>query len=208
MKTNMESFNRNDEETMDKKRITVGDIKPLFILYATLYTLLDRDENEIDDVSVSSSGYETMDDIPVKRIYADGGVICIVLDYKPDIIKELGIQDTSVQLSSMLAILIKSKQRIEVVETIDKTTCTGNTIFSINKDGGLNYNSYFEYMLAKFSETAEDTAKAKAIREGVKDKVKEVMQYNVNKVEARKDEFTDIIYYVVYICKDKEETNI
>jgi hypothetical protein len=202
MKTNMESFNRNDEETMDKKRITVGDIKPLFILYATLYTLLDRDENEIDDVSVSSSGYDTMDDIPVKRIYSNGKALCIVLDYKPDIINELGIQDTDVQLSSMLAILIKSKQRIEVVETMNKSECTGNTIFSINKDGELNYSSYFEYMLTKFGETAEDTAKAKAIREGVKDKVKEVMSYNVNNVEARKDEFTDIIYYVVYISKD------
>ena len=194
---------KNNGEMIDKKRITIGDIKPLFILYATLYTLLDRDGNEIDDMSVSSSGYETIDDIPVNRIYSNGKALCIVLDYKSDIIKELGIQDTGVQLSAMLAILIKSKQRIEVVETIGKTTCTGNTIFSINKDGELNYSSYFEYMLTKFGETAEDTAKAKAIREGVKDKVKEVMSYNVNNVEARKDEFTDIIYYVVYISKEE-----
>lgn len=193
---------KNNGEMIDKKRITIGDIKPLFILYATLYTLLDRDGNEIDDMSVSSSGYETIDDIPVNRIYSNGKALCIVLDY-PDTIKELGIQDTGVQLSAMLAILIKSKQRIEVVETIGKTTCTGNTIFSINKDGELNYSSYFEYMLTKFGETAEDTAKGKAIREGVKDKVKEVMSYNVNNVEARKDEFTDIIYYVVYISKEE-----
>lgn len=195
---------KNNKEMMDKKkRMTLGDIKALIILYTPLYTLLDRDENEIESISVSSSGYETMDDIPVKRIYADGGVICIVLDYKSDIIKELGIQDTGVQLSAMLAILIKNKQHIRVVETINKSACTGDTIFSINKDGELNYNSYFEYMLTKFSETAEDTAKAKAIREGVKDKIKEVMHYNVNKVEARKDEFTDIIYYVVYISKEE-----
>lgn len=197
---------KNNEEMMDKKKkMTLGDIKGLIISYTPFYTLLDRDGHEIDSISVSSSGYETMDDIPVKGIYSNGKVICIVLDYKPDIIKELGIQDTGVQLSAMLAILIKSKQHIKVVETINKTTCTGNTIFSINKDGELNYNSYVEYMLTKFGETSEDTAKAKAIREGVKDKVKEVMSYNVNNVEAIKGEFTDILCYIVYISNTKEE---
>ena len=143
-----------------------------------------------------------MYDIPVKSISAEGNILCIVLDYKQDIIKELGIQNTGVQLSTMLAILIKSSQHIKVVETMNKTTCVGDTIFSINADGELNYNSYFEYMLTKYSETAEDTAKAKAIREEVKNKIKEVMQYNVNNIEAKKDEFTDIIYYIVYISKD------
>lgn len=198
----MESF-KNNEEMMDKKKMTLGDVTSL--IDGHLYMLFDRDENEIDLMLIPLSVYKTMDDIPVKRIYADDNIICIVLDYKLDIIKELGIQDTCVQLSTMLAILIKSKQHIKVVETMSKTTCTGNTIFSINADGELNYNSYFEYMLTKFSETAKDTAKAKAIREGVKDKIKEVMQYNVNNVEARKDEFTDIIYYVVYISNTKEE---
>lgn len=199
----MESF-KNNEEMMNKKKMTLGDVKSL-IIDVPAYMLLDRDENEIDLMLIPSSVYKTMDDIPVKRIYADDNIICIVLDYKLDIIKELGIQDTGVQLSAMLAILIKSKQHIKVVETMSKTTCTGNTIFSINADGELNYNSYFEYMLTKFGETTEDTTKAKAIREGVKDKIKEVMQYNVNNVEARKDEFTDIIYYVVYISNIKEE---
>ena len=186
---------------MDKKRMTLGDIKSL-IMYTPTYLLFDRDENAIDSTTISLSGHETINDIPVKGIYAEGGIICIVLDYKQDIIKELGIQDTNIQLSAILAILIKSAQHIKVVETINKTTCTGETIFSINADGELNYNSYFEYMLTKFSETDKDTEKAKAIREGVKDKIKEVMKYNVNKVEAKKDEFTDIIYYVVYISKD------
>ena len=182
----------------NNKRMTLDDITSL-IIYDS-YILFDRDENEIDSMSLSE--YKTMNDIPVKRIYAEGSVIRIVLDYKPDIIKELGIQNTSVQLSAMLAILIKSSHHIKVVETINKTTRTGNIIFSINADGELNYNSYFEYMLTEFSETDKDTEKAKAIREGVKDKIKRVMQYNVNNVEAKKDEFTDIIYYIVYISKD------
>ena len=182
----------------NNKRMTLDDITSL-IIYDS-YILFDRDENEIDSMSLSE--YKTMNDIPVKRIYAEGSVIRIVLDYKPDIIKELGIQNTSVQLSAMLAILIKSSHHIKVVETTNKTTRTGETIFSIYADGELNYNSYFEYMLSKFSETDKDTEKAKAIREGVKDKIKEVMHYYVNNVEAKKDEFTDIIYYIVYISKD------
>ena len=192
---------KNNEEMMNKKRMTLGDVTSL--IDGHLYMLFDRDENEIDLMLIPLSVYKTIDDIHVKRIYADGSVICIVLDYKLDIIKELDIQDTGIQLGAMLAMLIKSKQHIKVVETMDKTACTGNTIFSINADGELNYNSYFEYMLTKFGETTEDTAKAKAIREGVKDKIKEVIQYNVNNVEARKDEFTDIIYYVVYISKEE-----
>ena len=189
-----------NEEMMDKKRMTLGDVMSL-IMYAP-HAILDRDECSIDSTSISFSGYETIHDIPVKRIYADNDIICIVLDYKQDIIKELGIQDTGVQLSTMLALLIKNAHHIRVIETMNKTTCIGDTVFSINTDGELNYNSYFEYMLAKYGETAEDTAKAKAIREEVKDKIKEVMQYNVNNVDTRKDEFTDIIYYIVYISKD------
>jgi hypothetical protein len=181
--------------------MTLGDVTSL-IMNGPSYMLFDRDENAIDSASLSFSGYENINDIPVKGIYADGGIICIVLDYKQDIIKELGIQDYGVQLSSMLAILIKSAQHIKVVETMKKTACTGDTIFSINKDGDINYESYFEYMLDKYGETAKDNAKAKAIREEVKVKIKEVLQYFVNRVEARKDEFTDIIYYIIYISKD------
>jgi hypothetical protein len=190
-----------NEEMMDKKRMTLGDVTSL-IMDGPSYILLDRDEDEIDLMLIPSSVYENMDDIPVKRIYAGGNIIYIVLDYKLDIVKELGIQDTGIQLSAMLALLIKNAHHIRVVETMNKTACTGDTIFSINTDGKLNYNSYFEYMLAKYGETAEDTAKAKAIREEVKDKIKEVMQYTVNNVEARKDEFTNLIYYIIYISKD------
>jgi hypothetical protein len=190
-----------DKEIIDKKKMTLGDITSL-IMYVSSYVLLDKDENTIDSTTISFLGNETINDIPVKGIYAEGGIICIVLDYKPDIIEELGIQqDTRIQLNAMLDILIKNAHHIKVIETMNKTTCAGDTIFSINKDGEINYNSYFEFMLARYGETAEDTAKAKAIREGVKNKIKEVMQYNVNNVEAKKDEFTDIIYYNVYISK-------
>lgn len=157
---------------MLNKKMTLGDVTSLIIDEA--HILFDRDGNAIESLSLSFSGYETINDIPVKGIYADGGIICIVLDYKQDIIKELGIQDHGVQLSNMLAILIKSAQHIRVVETMNKTACTGDTIFSINKDGEINYETYFEYMLDKYGETAEDTAKAKAIREEVKVKIKEV----------------------------------